>query len=335
VAIFGEGEVEGEDANNTLAGIRDAINAAPDNTGVAATIVNADAGSYLILTGEQTGVSNSITVTQTGGDGGLAALEYDPGNGLNALTESIAAQDSRVLIDGFEVASATNTIAGAVQGVTISLLAAAPGEVLPLEVVNDQQVVRKTVDDFVDSYNQLIDLFGQLTSYDAETQIAGPLLGDATARTIRDQIRRELSTAVTDIEANFSSLSDVGIEVQLDGKLQVDDSVLSAVLDDDFSKFGQLFAASDGYAVRLYDRVGEYLNSAGALESRTSGLDAQIKDIGEQREDLNERLARLEERLYRQFNSLDSLLAQLAQTSNFLTQQLNNLPGFTRPSSNG
>ena len=88
--------------NNTLAGIRDAINEAVDNPGVGASIVNADSGSYLILTAEKTGVANTITVTQSGGDGGLAALEYDPPTST-ALTETIAAQDGLIRIDGFEL----------------------------------------------------------------------------------------------------------------------------------------------------------------------------------------------------------------------------------------
>ncbi|MGI9309781.1 MAG: flagellar filament capping protein FliD, partial [Gammaproteobacteria bacterium] len=127
--------------NNTLAGIRDSINGALDNTGVSATIVNADAGSYLILTGENTGAANSMTVTQAGGDGGLAALEYDPGAGLKSLTESIAAQDALVKIDGFDVLSSTNKITGAVDGVTLDLLQADPGFPASLQIDNDTDAV--------------------------------------------------------------------------------------------------------------------------------------------------------------------------------------------------
>jgi flagellar hook-associated protein 2 len=319
------------DENNTLAGIRDAINNAADNYGVAATIVNADAGSYLILSGEKTGQSNAMTITQSGGDGGLASLEYDPGNGLNALTESIAAQDALIRIDGFDVMSETNSFSGAIQGVTIDVFGAAPGELVALDVVNDEEVVRESVNAFVKSYNELVELFDQLTSYDVENQTAGALLGDATARSLRDQIRREMSTAVTDLDAGFSTLSEVGIEIQLDGSLEVDDAKLSTILDADFSNFGRLFAATDGFAVRLADLSGRYLDGDGALETRTAGLNAQIKDIADQRESLNERLAQLEKRLYRQFNALDSLLGQLTQTSNFLSQQLANLPGYTTP----
>ena len=315
--------------NNSLAGIRDAINDAVDNVGVAATIVNADSGSYLILSGEKTGLTNSITVNQTGGDGGLAALEYDPGAGLNALSESIAAQDALVRIDGLDVQSATNSISGAVQGVSIDLLGADPGQAYSLLVANDEAAARETVTSFVDSYNELIATFDRATSFDAEASAAGPLLGDSTVRGIRDEIRRELSTATLDIDATFSTLTEVGIELQVDGTLQVNEETLTNTLEQDFSKFGQLFANSDGFAVRLFDRVDDYLASDGLLEARTEGLTSQIDDISDRREASNERLLALESRLLRQFNALDTLLGELGNTSNFLTQQLGNLPGFS------
>ncbi len=313
--------------NHTLAGIRDAINTANDNPGVSATIVNADTGSFLVVTADKTGAANTITVTQTGGDGGLAALEYDPGLGLNALTETAAAQDAFIRIDGLDVMNATDTFTEAIQGVTISILEETGGDTEVLSIENDEDAVRALVTDFVDSYNEMIGALDTVTEYNAETSLAAPLLGDATVRSVRDQIRRELSTAVLDIEADFSTLAEVGIESQLDGTLAVDDAELVAVLAADFVKFGQLFSTTDGLAVRLHDLVGGFLDGEGIIETRTQGVEAQIDDINRQREALNERLSALETRLLRQFNALDSLLAQLSSTSNFLAQQLNNLPG--------
>lgn len=320
--------------NNTLAGIRDAINVAADNSGVSASIVNADSGSYLILSGDNVGSANSITVTQSGGDGGLAALEYDPPNLLTSLTESTAAQDSLIRIDGFDVAGTSNTITGAVQGVTINLLTADPGTLVDLTVANDEVAARKSVDQFVNSYNNLVDVFGELASYDSETQVTGPLFGDTTLRAIQSQVRRELSNVVSDIDAGFSTLSEVGISLQLDGKLTVDDSKLTAIMADDFTQLGQLFSATDGYAVRIYDVVDSYLSSNGVLGAREDGLNKQIERITDDRTSLGQRLTSLEARLTRQFNAMDALLGQLNATSNFLSQQLSNLPGFTRNRNN-
>jgi len=320
--------------NNTLAGIRDAINSSSGNPGIAASIVNADSGSYLILTADSTGAANTIKITQSGGDGGLSALEYDPPTSAS-LTETIAAQDGLIRIDGLDVASDTNTFVGAVQGVTINALQDTAGGTESLTVVNDEESTRQVVTDFVESYNSLVDTFDALTDYNAEAESAAPLLGDATVRGVRDQIRRELSIAVGDANASFTMLSDVGIEVQLDGKLQINDDQLSVVLAEDFVNFGQLFANADGFAVRLHDLADGFLQTDGIIDARTQGLTSTIDSIAEQRDALNERLASLETRLLRQFNALDSLLGQLSSTSNFLSQQLNSLPGFTAPDRTG
>ncbi len=312
--------------NNTLAGIRDAINAAGDNTGVAATLVNADAGSYLILSASNTGAAQTMTVTQSGGDGGLAALEYDPGNGLNALTETVAAQDALVRIDGLDVGASGNSITDAIDGVTVDLVQAAPGIIETLTVANDTGDVRATINAFVDSYNQLVSTFDQLSAFDADSETAGPLLGDASLRSVRDQLRREMSEAVQEAGATFGTLREIGIEIELDGKMNVIDEELDEALGNDFTAVGQLFASNSGFAVRLFDLVDSFLDDDGLIMTRTEGLDRTIEGYAAERERLNERLASLETRLLRQFNALDSLVAQLTSTSNFLTQQLASLP---------
>ncbi len=317
--------------NNTLAGIRDAINSASDNPGVAATIVNADAGSYLILTANNTGLANQITVTQTGGDGGLSALEYDPANSLTSLTESIAADDARIEIDGLAVQSSTNTFAAAIEGVTIDVFSDTGGLTTSLLVENDTEATTQAIEAFVNSYNALVDLNASLTSYDQETQSAGALIGDSTLRGIVTQIRNEMNMAVTDISGPFSLLNDIGIDLQVDGKFKIEATELEDALATDFQRVAQLFTNSDGFAVRVFDAAETFLDADGLLETRTEGLNGQIEIINEQRERLNTRLTSLEERLLRQYNALDSLLSELNNTSNFLSSQLQNLPGFERP----
>ena len=97
-----------------------------------------------------------------------------------------------------------------------------------------------------------------------------------------------------------------------------------------FDAIGELFGSEDnGVAVKLDRLLDPYLSSQGVFDSRADSLKSSIEAINDRRELLNQRLAALQTRYTKQFNALDSLLAQLQGTSNFLAQQLGNLPGST------
>jgi flagellar hook-associated protein 2 len=268
-------------------------------------------------------------VTASGGDGGLAALTYDPGNSIANLTELQAAADASALIEGILVTSPTNTIDAAVEGLEISLLAVnEPGATTAVTVGYDRESAKAAVEKLADAYNELIDMVTTATRYDSETRTAGPLLGDAGLRNILFQLRRELSAAGSSLPASFGVLSELGIEVELDGKLSIDSTKLDAAFDSSLDGVVDFFADADtGLAVRLDALLEPYLQSGGVLDGRRDGLNASIDLIKDRRESLQTRLAAVEQRLFRQFNALDTLLAQLQSTSGFLQQQLDNLPG--------
>lgn len=317
--------------SNTVGGIAAAINSASDNTGVAATVVNGVDGARLVLTGAESGASNAIVVTQSGGDGGLAALVYDPANSITNLIELEAAANARALVDGFAVESDTNTIDAAIAGLTIDVLATnVAGETTTLSVSFDRVAARETVSRLVTSYNTLLETVEGLSRIDLESGERGPLFGDAGLRNVVFQLRRELNSPVEGLEGPFSLLQQLGIETTLEGSLTLDDATLDAAFDTDFNAVGQLFSAADiGLAHRLDAMLEPYLETDGVLDGRAEGLQSSVAIITDQREALAIRLAAVEERLLRQFNALDSLLAQLQSTSTFLTQQLQSLPGFT------
>ena len=319
-----------DDTNNTLAGIRDAINDASNNTGVLATIINGVDGSRLIVSGSQTGVTNPITVTQAGGDGGLAPLVYDPLNLITNLTEVDPAQDARILINGFAVESASNSISAAVDGLDIELLAEnLPGETTNLSVSFNREGSREAVNGLVEAYNAFLDATSELSSFDVEAETRGPLFGESILRSLSFQLRQELTSGVTNLVGPFDNLFQIGINTDLDGKLSLDAAKLDAAFAEDFDAVGNLFAdETQGIANRLDTLIDPYLAGGGLLDARTDGINTSIQDIGDRREVLNTRLIAVEERLFRQFNALDSLLAELQSTSGFLTQQLDNLPGF-------
>jgi len=85
-------------------------------------------------------------------------------------------------------------------------------------------------------------------------------------------------------------------------------------------------AYTQGYAHKLNTLASRFLDTDGAVTSRTDGINKSIKDIGSRRDALNLRLVDIEKRYRAQFTALDTMLARMTSTSNFLTQQLANLP---------
>ena len=302
--------------NNTLAGIRDAINGASGNPGIKATIVTGVDGAHLVLSGASTGAANTITVTQSGGDGGLAPL-------VTNLTQVQAAADASVVIDGITVHGATNSVSTAVDGLTLNLLAvSAPNTTTTLTVSLDQSATTKAVNGFVTAYNTLVTGLGKLASYDAASKTGGPLLGDSTLRDFLAALRRTITANVTTASGGLDNVAGIGIGFALDGTMSVDATKVADALDTQFESVGQLFASTGGVAKKLDTLLNQYVTTGGLIDARTTGLQSSINDIGDQRTQLQQRLDALQARLTAQFNAMDTLVAQLRSTSNFLTQQL-------------
>ncbi len=311
-----------DSTHNTLGQIRDAINAVTGSPGITATIVTGTDGAHLVLTGAQTGAANAITVTQADGDGGLAGLVYDPANSITNLTQLQAAVDSRVVIDGLALEGPTNSVTSAVTGLTFNLAGVSdPDATTTIGVTFDKAATTKAVNDFAKAYNALFSGLKQLASFDATTKVAGPLLGDSTLRDFMTAVRRSFTSNVS-TGTTYTNLSQIGLSFGFDGTISVDATKLGTAIDGNFDAVGKLFASTDGIATRLDKVVSQYTTSGGLIEARTKGLQDSISDIADQRTALQTRLDSLQTRLRSQFNAMDTLVAQLKSTSNFLTQQL-------------
>jgi flagellar hook-associated protein 2 len=320
-----------DSSNNTVAKIAAAINSSAASDKVVATVINgANGAATLTLTARVTGAANALTVSQTGGDAGLAAIQYPQSGGLG-LTQIIQPLDAKAKIDGVEVTSATNTIGGAIDGVQIDLERANdPGETSTVTVQYDRPGARTLIDSLLKNYNGVVDAVKSVASYDASAQKAGPLFGDLGVSNLVAQLRRVLGSPVSGVDSSVNMLTKIGITFDLDGHLSVDGKKLDAALSANFKDVGTLFADKNaGVGARLDSLLDPYLESGGVFDGRNQSLKASISDIGDQRQQLSNRLDALQARYLAQFNALDTLLAQMQSTSNFLTQQLSNLPGFT------
>ena len=239
------------EANNTLEGIRDAIN--KENIGLTASIIFDGTGNHLVLSSNTSGVANSIRVITSDDDGnntddaGLSQLSYDPtltaGSGKN-MTETVAAKDANITVDGINITSSKNTISDAIAGVTITLKKAEEGVKSTLTVSQDTTKAQAKVNLFVNAYNGLMEVLGQLTAFDADTKQKGPLYGDSTARSLESQINQFIGQVIPGLTNTFRALPELGVSTNADGSLSLDPTKLSKVIETDPDAVGRIIGST-------------------------------------------------------------------------------------------
>jgi len=240
-------DISAANGNDTVSGLRDYIN--DNDFGFQASIVDDGTNGYrLVFTSEDTGAANSMELTVTGdADGndnnnaGLSQLAFNA-SAQGSLLQNVAAQDASLTINGLGITRDTNSISGAINGVTLDLLQADVGNIVNLEVKEDRAEITATINDFVDAYNALTESIKSLTSYDAETGTGSVLIGDFTVRSIGSQIRSALFGSISGLQGNIKSLVDIGITTNSNGTLDVDSSKLSDALDNYPSEVEALFS---------------------------------------------------------------------------------------------
>lgn len=233
-----------DSSNNSLQGVRDAINAA--DIGVSAAIVDDGTGFRLLLSSDDTGVNNSIEIQVADtGDGnatdasGLSRLAFNE-NAVN-LTQTVAAEDASFTINGLALTSDSNRVDNVIDGVDLTLRATTEAAV-SVTVSDNSSAVRGAIEGFVNAFNSFANVAGNLTSYDAETDRAGVLQGDFSARSIIDQVRRALGGSADGFDGPFGSLAELGITTQADGSLSIDDGRLNNALNNNFDSIAGVFA---------------------------------------------------------------------------------------------
>lgn len=235
-----------DSTNNTLEGVRDAIN--DSDSGVSATIVN-DGSSYrLLLNSQESGAENSIEISVAdSGDGndtdatGLSALAFN--SSATNLGQTVAAQDAIFSINGLSINSASNSVSGVVDGVDIELKGLTGATPIEISVSEDKTGIKEAIGGFVEAYNQFIGIANSVTSFNATSQTAAPLQGDFSVRSVVSQLRQVLTNEVDGFNGPFDSLAEIGITTNADGSLEVDDSQLDTALDDNFDEIAGLFSA--------------------------------------------------------------------------------------------
>ena len=239
--------------DNSLQGIRDAVNAA--DLGVTASLVNDGSGFKLLFTSDETGKENGIKISvgdlsdaSNTDDSGLSQLAFDPDPAAAAnshMTENMAAKDALFTLNGLTITSATNQVNSAVSGVTLTLKGAtSPGSPVNISIAKNDEKITEAVTGFTEKFNELVDTLKQLSSYDSANNQAGPLLGDSAVRSVESQLRKMISSSSRGADGNISSIATIGITTDRSGKLSLDSSKFQSALSGNRDILAQIFSAS-------------------------------------------------------------------------------------------
>jgi flagellar hook-associated protein 2 len=311
-------------ADDTLQSLVTKINAADDNVGVTATIVNSDAGAQLVLTSNKTGTANNMSVTAT--DTGAGTVLAD----TFAMTELQPAKDSIVYIDGLKLTSSSNKVEGAIAGVTLNLKDADIAKPTTLTVAQNTSSVKTGIKAFVESFNAMSKTISDLTSYNADTQKAAVLQGDSLPRGIQSQLRGVMSSAFSTSNGNLS-LASIGITTTRSGTLEIDDDILNDALKNNVAGIKEMFTTEDtGVAAKLDGYLDSYVGTGSIIDSRDSSLDRSLDRLSDQRESFARKMSAFEDRLFKQYNYMDLIVGQLSAQSDSLQSRLDSLPGLVR-----
>jgi flagellar hook-associated protein 2 len=301
--------------NNTLSGLKDAINAS--GAAVNASIVQVGANSYrLVVNGKNTGTANAVTIDESGLTTGA-----DPLPGFSVTQPE---SDAVVVVDGISVARSTNTISDVLTGVTLDLKNQSASAV-QVSISNDTDGIKKQIHDFVSAYNSVQSFIHDQTKYDSDNKIAGPLIGDSTVQTAQRLLRSAIGGNVS---GTFVTLRDVGITVQGDDTLTVNDATLDSALATDANGVSQVFLdATNGAATNVMSQVDNLTSAtAGLLTAKINGTQSNIDNLSDSMATKETSLENFQEELTRKFAALEALVSSLKSQGQYLTQQLANLP---------
>jgi flagellar hook-associated protein 2 len=321
-------------SNNTLEGIRDAINTA--DAGVSASIVSDGTTNRLLLSSKTTGLTaGAVSIIATdAGSGGTNALSILDSSNLFSLQPPL---DAHFNVNGLDITRSSNKASDVISGVTLNLTKAGTlTEPLSsqLTISRDDKATQTAITGFVNAYNAAIKQIRAYTNYNAEAESASILTGDSTLRSIQTRLSGLISTNVSGLAGNISRMSNIGIAVQKDGTLLLDTAKLESALGsnsvDVSSLFGSTTTGNEGIAVRFNTALEGLIGSSGLIASRTDGINRSIKSIAKQSDALDVRLTSIEQLYRAKFSALDRAVSSMQGTSTYLTQQLASIAALNK-----
>ncbi|AMB85329.1 flagellar hook protein FliD [Pseudomonas agarici] len=333
-------------ANATLQSTRDAINSSQASNGFSANIVTDSSGSSrLVISSSKTGAGSDLKVS------GIAGLVIDgtqvmanPPLASSSGAVSGVATDAKLTVDGLQVTSKSNTVTGAISGLTLNLVAVSagtpPATPAAITVATNTTGLQTSIKSFVDAYNTLLTAINALSDAtpdaDGKPAVAAAFTGDSMPRSLIADIRSVLTAPGTG--SQLAVLSQLGVMTDRSGQLGFDSVTFNKAMSTSgmSSQVQQLFTGTDpsngllsrmGHALDAYlgTPLSTGLRTGGLLDQRNTNLQVQSKQLQEQQTALNVRVTSLTATLTAKYNAMDILVGQMKATASSITSFFNSL----------
>jgi len=298
---------------DTLSGLATYIN--KQNLGVTASVITDSSGSRLALVSQTSGAAGQITISNdtTGTNG----------NGMG-FTDAVDGHDALLTVDGIPIDSASNTVTGVIPGVTLTLSGQSSTPVT-LQISPNLTPIANDINNFVSSWNTLIQAINTGIQYNSSTGTAGTLEGDTSV----DFVQQELLAALTSsLSGNNGAvnLESIGISLQNDGTLSVDSATLNNALQNNFSAVQNLFQSASGVGQALQTTIDSLSNPVtGPLSVDMNGISSEITDLHSQISDFQKQLQNTQTQLLAEYTQINTMLEQLPETLASINSQLDAL----------
>ncbi|WP_223544346.1 flagellar filament capping protein FliD [Pseudomonas sp. A-B-19] len=319
-------------ANATLQSTRDAINSAQASNGISANIVTDSSGaSRLVISSTKTGAGSDLVVS------GIAGLDIDGTQlmGSNPSASSSGAvsglaTDASLTIDGLAVTSKSNTVTGAVSGLTLNLASVSPGTppaAATVTVATNTTGLQTSIQSFVDSYNTLMNTINSLSKATADADgkltVQAAFTGDSMSRTLISDIRSVLTAPGAG--GPLAVLSQIGVLTnEKTGNLAFDTTAFNKTMATNgmSGQVQQLFSgtnATNGLLARMGTAIKPYIQTGGLLDQRNTNLQSVSKNLSNQQSALDLRVANMTKTLTAKYNAMDLLVGQMKATATNIT----------------
>lgn len=256
-------------STTTLTDLKNMIN---DKAGgkITASILNVGGTNpyKLVIKSNSTGADNAITLSSTGG--GSAITDLGLGVGANHLK---TATDASFVYNGVTVSRASNTISDLVVGTTITLNKVQDSATnTSVSVTQDWTNITTNLKSLVTSYNDLMTKLKTATAYDTTAKTAGTFQGVTQINTLSTEIRKQ----VLGVDSQGRGLSDYGVSMNTDGKLEFNATTFNAKVAANPADVKDYFQGSTTYSTTSYQGSSV---AAGGLSIGTDALSINGKAI--------------------------------------------------------